>query len=233
MSERQIFNQINKQQSTAYRNGTFEDPTVLIKRTSGNVSVARLDIHSKTAHFHTEEGKVATKTISIEHLADEYQEQLAAELAGRALRGAGVQIDEADTTLRRVPSPVGGVRQEFNEQGLIVMPNWNKGQTPVVHQPAEVQSSVQSPAEVARETDPKDALLAANPILKHFTEDLRRIAQLRKKEESEGHRYGMDQFFSSDEEIRKIIITMNQMEKAKIGDNRERAICRYIDLLVM
>lgn len=114
MTER-TFNQINQQESSAYMNGSRDMPTVLIDRKSGDVTVARLDKHTRTAYF-TENGVAYEKPIALENLSDARQEELAAKLAGRALRGTvEVEPDDASTSL-----------VEFDEAGLIKMPDWIK-----------------------------------------------------------------------------------------------------------
>jgi hypothetical protein len=91
MTELGTFRQVNDQESSAYMNRSEDHPTVLIKRTSGDVSVGRLDKYTRDVHF-SENGQELTKRIALENLTDARQEELAAELAGRALRGA-VQLD--------------------------------------------------------------------------------------------------------------------------------------------
>ncbi|HRJ06559.1 MAG TPA: hypothetical protein PK096_03290 [Candidatus Saccharibacteria bacterium] len=86
MNEKQSFNQINEQVSSAYMNQSGDNPTVLIRRTSGNITVGRLDTDTRKVHF-SENGEKWEKQVALENLSDAKQEQLATELAGRALRG--------------------------------------------------------------------------------------------------------------------------------------------------
>ncbi len=140
MNER-TFNQINQQETSAYMNGSKDMPTVLIDRKSGNVTVARLDKNTRTAYF-TENGVAYEKTIALENLSDAQQEELAEKLAGRALRST-VEIEPE-------PTPVSSV--EFDEDGLIKMPDWmrnNEQAQPVADVAAQ---------EAVQAVDPLDAL---------------------------------------------------------------------------
>lgn len=92
MSERYTYNQINDQISSAYMNRTGATPTVLVKRSlrpgenERRITVGRLNLDTREVHF-SEDGREASKPVSMETLSDGRQAQLAAELAGRALRG--------------------------------------------------------------------------------------------------------------------------------------------------
>lgn len=118
MSERNTFNQVNQQETSAYISGTKDMPTVLIDRTGGNITVGRLDKNTKKVHF-SENGQDWEKTASMEALSDGYQEVLAAKLAGRALRGVGiVEVAPSETPVSRV---------EFGQDGLIKVPDSIRG----------------------------------------------------------------------------------------------------------
>jgi hypothetical protein len=90
MSEKPTFNQINRQNETAYLELSGADPTMLIRRTDGRVTVANYDTRTNSAYFE-ENGPKAHENMTPEELSDQHQEQLASELAGRALRGVEVQ----------------------------------------------------------------------------------------------------------------------------------------------
>ena len=105
MSERYTYNQINDQISSAYMNRTGASPTVLVKRSlrpgenERRITVGRLNLDTREVHF-SEDGREASKPISMETLSDKHQAQLATELAGVALRGDGVTAapNEAETS---------------------------------------------------------------------------------------------------------------------------------------
>lgn len=82
MSETPTYKQINQQESSAYMNRRDADPTVLLKRSDGRVTVGRLDMD--------------TREVTMESLTDAHQERLAAELAGRALRGSEAAVTAPD-----------------------------------------------------------------------------------------------------------------------------------------
>ena len=91
MSETPSYKQINQQETTAYIDGSKTNPTVLVKRTDGRVTVGNLHKDSREVRF-SENGDKLKKTVPMESLTDAHQELLAAELAGRALRGSEVSI---------------------------------------------------------------------------------------------------------------------------------------------
>lgn len=90
MSEIPTYNQINEQTRSAYMNRSDANPTVLVKRTDGRVTVGRLDKDIKNVHF-SEEGKDWVRSATMESLSDDRQAHLAEELAGRALLGSGLE----------------------------------------------------------------------------------------------------------------------------------------------
>lgn len=98
MTEKLFHNQINEQISSAYRNGTDVDPTVLVKRSDGRITVGRLDRDAQVVGF-TEKDQALVKPVSLEALSDDRQAQLAEELAGVALRGGEVDVATAAEAL--------------------------------------------------------------------------------------------------------------------------------------
>ena len=77
----QTFNQINQQISANYRNGSEKGPTVLVRRSSGSITVAEFNPNSQKMEFTGEDGRRYTKSVlSSEAVSDQYQENLAAEL---------------------------------------------------------------------------------------------------------------------------------------------------------
>lgn len=91
MSENPTFNQVNEQESSAYRKGLKGRdamPSVLIGRSDGRVTVGDLDKLTGNVYFEENGENWMHPNVPLEKLADTYQEKLAAELAGAALRGA-------------------------------------------------------------------------------------------------------------------------------------------------
>ncbi|MGK2896260.1 MAG: hypothetical protein ACSLEY_01490 [Candidatus Saccharimonadales bacterium] len=86
MSEEFTYNQISEQESSAYMNQSGDDPTVLVKRTDGRITVGRLDMSSRNISFSENGEKMVEPGVSMEALSDKRQAQLAEELAGVALR---------------------------------------------------------------------------------------------------------------------------------------------------
>ena len=84
----QTFEQINQQQTTAYRKQSDTMPTVLIERSDKTITVGNLDMRTQDVLF-TEDGQIkAHPNVPAELLTDEHQQKLAAVLAGVALRGS-------------------------------------------------------------------------------------------------------------------------------------------------
>jgi hypothetical protein len=86
--KKQTFEQINQQQSKAYRKRSGAMPTVLIERSDKTITVGNLDMRTQDVLF-TEDGQIkAHPNVPAELLTDEHQQKLAAVLAGVALRGS-------------------------------------------------------------------------------------------------------------------------------------------------
>lgn len=86
--KKQTFEQINQQQSKAYRKRSGAMPTVLIERSDKTITVGNLDMNTQDVLF-TEDGQnKAHPNVPVELLTDEHQQKLAAVLAGVALRGS-------------------------------------------------------------------------------------------------------------------------------------------------
>jgi len=86
MNETFTYNQVNQQESSAYRNRSGDQPTVLVKRTDGRVTVGRLDKETRDVSF-TEDGQELMKpAVPMLELSDQRQMELAEELAGKPLR---------------------------------------------------------------------------------------------------------------------------------------------------
>lgn len=85
MSEKFTYNQVNEQESSAYINRRDDQPTVLVKRTDGRVTVGRLDKATNNVSF-SENGQKWWKEVPLRTLADQGQMDLAQELAGKPLR---------------------------------------------------------------------------------------------------------------------------------------------------
>ncbi len=94
MSEKNTYNQVNEQQSSAYLNQSGANPTVLVKRTDGRISVGRLEMDGSRDVRFSDNGEKLAKKVSIESVSDLHQAKLAEELAGRALRGSGIDLDD-------------------------------------------------------------------------------------------------------------------------------------------
>ena len=80
MSEKYTYHQIDEQSSSARLNGKDDNPTVLVHRSDDRITVARLDKGTRTVHF-TEGGKERYKTMPLEAFSDQWQGDLAEELA--------------------------------------------------------------------------------------------------------------------------------------------------------
>ena len=85
--EKRTFNQINEQESSAYRRGSDALPSVLIQRSDLGITVGNLDKHTGNVLF-TEDGVYKMHpNVPLERLTDEHQQKLATLLAGKVLRG--------------------------------------------------------------------------------------------------------------------------------------------------
>jgi hypothetical protein len=85
MSETLTYDQINEQRSSAYMNRSNADPSVLLKRTDGRITTGRLMAGINRVYF-SENGQDFSKAVKREAISDQYQQQLAEDLAGAALR---------------------------------------------------------------------------------------------------------------------------------------------------
>ena len=107
--ENQTFDQINEQISSAYRSRSDALPSVLIQRSGpdGRITVGNLEPDTRNVLF-TENGQNKMHpSVSLERLTDEHQAKLAEELAGRALRSAGLETSYDDLLDPDAPQPTG------------------------------------------------------------------------------------------------------------------------------
>lgn len=115
----------NKLEDTEYAT----DPTVLMRRRSGDLQPARLtgnvkkvedDKREHEVMFHVGEQQ-ARKWLPEAHLTDEVQQKRAAELAGKALRGVGVEkvingeVEDGETFLAKDPEAAHENTEEMKE----------------------------------------------------------------------------------------------------------------------
>ena len=103
MSENLKFNQDNQQESSGNIQGLSRKdnmPTVLVERSSGKIQTRRLDKSTRNVYFSDVNPETGVEeslmhpSVPLERLSDEYQELLAAKLAGAALRSAGEEVDK-------------------------------------------------------------------------------------------------------------------------------------------
>ena len=129
MNEKPTFNQINEQSSSAYMNGSNADPTVLVKRSDGRITVGRLDTEARDVHFSENGQELVKPSVSMEAFSDERQAQLAAELAGVALRHdvaeGGIHVDathEPEESVEAFGDMSGVSETPFNPEDAAVLP---------------------------------------------------------------------------------------------------------------
>jgi len=116
MSEKMTFNQINKQASSAYMNRSGADPTVLVERKSGRITVGRLDADTKNVHFSEDGQDFIEPSVSMELLSDERQAQLAEKLAETPLRdNEAPAVIEKRAELIEVPD---WIKRELGDSAL-------------------------------------------------------------------------------------------------------------------
>lgn len=113
MSENPTFNQINDQQSYAYRHGSSGKPSVLIERPDGRITVGSLDMDTQNVKFKENGEDWMHPAVSLEKLSDEHQQMLAARLAGVALRAGEPHDEHTEKEGADVESLIAAVEQEL------------------------------------------------------------------------------------------------------------------------
>lgn len=241
MSEKfTTFKQVNDQETSAYINGTRDNPTVLFRRTDGSIDVGRVDKHTRIVEF--DEG---TKRLALESLSDQHQMELANELAAsRFDTEAGVDTLPSAEMARRLGGQAAANLVELDDNGMIVFPFDGSDAEPAAQElavpqhgsSAEVPFAESSPSAQAEALNAVDTAQATQekifgrfPILRSYQAELNRIASVRTREESEGYRHGMDQYTTSRQMIADLMALVRQTQKYKPGEDLEGDIIRYIN----
>lgn len=123
MNENLTFNQVYEQESSAYRHRSNAKPSVLVERSSGQITVGNLDMSTRNVLF-TEDGvDKMHPNVAIEKLSDQHQEMLAAKLAGVALRGNETgQVKSIEQQIADVETEMDKLRASMSEADQI--PAW-------------------------------------------------------------------------------------------------------------
>jgi len=209
--EQQTFNQLSEQQAAGH-----EKMTVLVKRSGDRISTGqyggvKIDDDKYAVSVTRADGTTGYRQVSAEALSDAGQAELARKMAGKPLLDENIATD---TVPRPRPRQVENLADNEVEAPVNVR---------------EGLGSVALSEPEAPELSPLDKLFDKAPVLRMFEEDLRQIADMRRREEGEGPRHGMNQFESSERMIDDLIKRANQVQKWKPGEDRRGAIYSYLN----
>lgn len=129
MSENLSFNQINEQQSAAYRRGEPVAPTVLIEHGDGTIQPGLLNMETRDVDFIDQRDSEPKfyPSVSLDKLSDEHQQKLATALAGAALKDSETgsvldfQIPETTGSKSKIVKPA-----KYDSNGVMTsIPEWD------------------------------------------------------------------------------------------------------------